>query len=94
MPQAATEPKTGTDDSRIPRLEEVLPGGGNPGVGYAYVLAENIHKAKDLGYQLVTRGESFETGGKPVLIMWKGEAVRATHSIPSLWVDPALDGLW
>ena len=81
------------DDTKIPKLAEVLPGGGISGVDYAYVLAQNIHHAKEAGYQLLPRGESFELEGTAVLIMWQGEEVKGSHSIPRLFLDTELDTL-
>jgi len=82
------------DPEKVPRLGEVLPGGGKAGLSYAYVLAENINKAKAKGYQLVPRGETFEVADRPVLIMWQGETVTASGALPKLFVDTELAPLF
>jgi hypothetical protein len=76
-------------DALLPALDEVLHGGGHPGVTYAYILSTNQLKAQAKGYAMCPRAESFPVGEEqiPVVVMQKGTPVRGASALPLLMVD-------
>lgn len=80
-------------DKRYPLVQDVVHK-PLPGITYAYVLGSNIEKAKELGFNLSNRGETFTVGDYSVVIMQKGVPVSAVGgSTPILVVDVDLDEL-
>ena len=78
---------------KIPKLVDILPGGGRPGFNYALVGPGRINELKSDAsdnWDLIAGLPPIEVGGKPAFLMGCGEAIngaRSTATIPVYWVD-------
>lgn len=86
--------------SQIPRLEDLLEHGGIPGIDYAYVLGNNIHKAQRDGFSILHRVPSFAiTGPKGTaacILMGTGEPITGADPNAGrvcLYVDEEIETL-
>jgi len=64
----------------FPQLEDLLEGGGRPGVEYMFVLAKNMTKAQNEGFSILNRVPVFEVAGHPFALMGRGTPIRAARN--------------
>jgi hypothetical protein len=64
----------------FPQLEDLLEGGGRPGVEYMYVMAKNMTKAQHEGFSILNRVPMFEVSGHPFALMGRGTPIRAARN--------------
>lgn len=72
-----TQPANAVQFDKYPPLRVLLGELPMPGVEYAYVLTQNIGQAQREGYRLLAGVPMFEVRGAELVVLWRGEPLRA-----------------
>lgn len=76
----------------LPKLSDIVPGGGLAGCDYLHVALVNVPRAERLGFKMITKS-TYEVNGQPAMLMYHGKPVpggRHGSMLPSVAVDSAL----
>ena len=86
-------PALDENDDLIPRLDEVIPGGGHLGVTYVYVMGKNINKFRSEGFDFSQGHETLDIMGESFVLMYKGTKVGVGGGVPELFIDSDYDAI-